>query len=442
MSQLKDNNGQDYMPNTTADNVSYGNTNVAAKIAELEQGGGGSADNAGINLFDPADIVIGKGISNGGDIIAASTLSCVFIPLEYNSVYRMSGYLFYANGGDLSASNIALAKGTANSFTTLLVSDLKNGCDWLDMDASFPHQGKLWRFAIKDQLTFRTPAMGEMADETVKIGLVINTTFNGVTPTNDTLSVVKSAYAGIVSSKNVAFFGDSITDGKIVPGDDFVGIVWAKCAMGFVYNYGSSGAATPRLASIMLNDDFREDVPDNPKDYTKLDAVVIQIGTNGSVASYIQGHSADINADIPDIGVYDISEYPYEYSASGKTISSATLNNAKEFFTKCFANTFYGNLALCIEYMRYINPNCRIFLTTIPHNIGAGSFDNVRTALLNLAAKMGVQVIDAGAYAGLGVWNIKYWSRDNAIHFNAKGAEMWSSYIANELEKKFYETEL
>lgn len=286
--QLKDKNNQSVMPNTTAENVSYGNSNVAAKIAELEQGGGG--------------------------------------------------------GG--SAKPLA--------------------------------------------------------------------------------------------GKTVAFFGDSITAGT---DGGFVGLVAEKLGLVSAPNFGSSGAATPRLAGIMVGENFRNDVSGadySEKDYQSFDAVVIQIGTNGGV-------SGSIDNDIPDIGIYDIASYPYEYSASGKTISSATLNNAKEFFTKCFANTFYGNVALCIEYVRYINPNCRVFLTTIPHNIGFANFDTVRNAILNLAAKMGVQVLDAGAYAGLGVWNITDWSKDTGsskTHFNEKGNEMWAAYLANELDKKFYETEL
>lgn len=437
MSQLKDNNGQDYMPNTIANNVSYGNTNVAAKIAELEQGG--SVNPVGINLFDPATVVSGRGVvyNTSGTIKDDSLYSCVFIPLEYDTFYRMSGYNFEAGGGHTNAHLVALGKGTKSSFGNLLAADLNTGCEWLTLDKVFTHGTNLWIAKAPTEMVFKTPKASEMVDDTTTIGIVINTTFNNVTPTNSTLSVVALANDGSgIKRKAVGFFGDSITAGT---NGGFVDKVRVKAGLSFAVNYGSSGAASARLASIMLSDSFRETQSDlTPKPYEMFDAVVIQIGTNGGV-------SGNIDNDIPDISIYDIPSYSYEYSASGKTISSATINNAKEFFTKCFANTFYGNIALCIEYVRYINSNCRVFLTTIPHNIGFANFDTVRNAILNLAAKMGVQVLDAGAYAGLGVWNITDWSKDTGsskTHFNEKGNEMWAAYLANELDKKFYETEL
>lgn len=453
MTQLKDKDNQNVMPKTTAENVQYdAQYSVAQKIQQLENGGSGSGGNSGVaytNLFTTDNIVNGKGVvyNNNGAIQSSGQYKCVFIPLDYDTYYCISGYRFVAGGGTSGANNLALAYGTTTSFQNLLVSQFANGAAWLSQDVVFTHGTNIYKQGAGTTVVFKTPAASDLVDASVQLGIVINTTFNGVTPTSDTLSVVKAMYpveyAGSIIGKNVAFFGDSITQGT---DGGFVGKIQSKARLNLATNYGSSGAATPRLASIMLGNPFRESSGLSYKDYMMYQAVVIQIGTNGGV-------SGNINNDIPDIGIYDISSYPYEYSASGKTIADATVNEPIEFFTKCFANTFYGNIALCIEYVRYINPNCRIFLTTIPPDVSVSgttktivNSDSVRTAIMSLAAKMGVQVIDARANAGLSLTNVKYWnlSSDGGIkqHLNAKGNEMWASYIAHELERLWYNTNI
>lgn len=450
MTQLKDKDNQSVMPKTTADSVQYdSNTTVAQKIAQLEQGGGQSSGVAHDNLFSADNIVSGRGIvyNTSGSIQNSTLYKCVFIPLDYDTYYCMSGYNFVAGGGTSGGNNLALAYGSIASFQNLLASQFADGAAWLAQDAVFTHGTNIYKQMVGTTIVFKTPAMSDLAEPSVQLGIVINTTFSGATPTNDTLSVVKAMYpveyAGSIKGKNVAFFGDSITQGT---DGGFVGLIKNKLGLNIATNYGSSGAATPRLASIMLGNPFRESADVSHKDYMKYQAVVIQIGTNGGV-------SGNINNDIPDIGIYDISSYPYEYSASGKTIASATVNEPIEFFTKCFANTYYGNVVLCIEYVRYINPNCRIFLTTIPPDVRVSgttktivNSDNVRTAIMSLAAKMGVQVIDARANAGLSLTNVKFWnlSSDGVTkqHLNAKGNEMWASYIAHELERLWYNTNI
>jgi len=432
------------MPNTIADNVEYSTgLSVKQKIQAIEQGGGGSVTIDGVpytNLFDANDIVAGKGVvyDTGGAIRENGLYSCVFIPLEFGKYYSLTCD-WKSKSLTAGGFNFALAKGSVSNFSNLLVSDFVDGADWLTKESTFSKQTNVHvstGYNSPSSFTFKAPSASDFTDNNLSLGIVINTSFNNVSVADILLftqSLYPVEYQGI-KGKNVAFFGDSITQGT---DGGFVGLVKSKSWLNIAANYGSSGAATPRLASIMLGNPFRESTNVSYKDYMKYQAVVIQIGTNGGV-------SGNIDNDIPDIGIYDISDYPYEYSASGKTIASATVNEPIEFFTKCFANTYYGNVALCIEYVRYINPNCRIFLTTIPHNIGFANFDTVRNAILNLTAKMGVQVLDAGAYAGLGVWNITDWCRDTGsskTHFNEKGNEMWAAYLANELDKKFYETD-
>ena len=456
MTQLKDKNNQDVMPKTTADNVAYDSSySVAQKIAQIEQDGGGSSSgsDAGVaypNLFNTDDIQSSIGIvyQHSGAIESNGQYKCVFIPLEYDTYYCISGYTFTEAGGAGGANNIALAYGSVTSFQNLVASQFVSGSEWMLKDTVFAHTANIFHQSIPSVVVFKTPATSDLVDSTIQLGLVINTTFAGKTPVNDTLKVTQSMFPidyGSIKGKNVAFFGDSITEGT---NGGFVGLIKNKLGLNIAHNYGSSGAASGRLASIMLGNSFRESQTNTSyKDYMKYQAVVIQIGTNG-------GASGNIDNDIPDIGIYDIGSYPYEYSSSGKTIGSATVNEPIEFFTKCFANTYYGNVALCIEYVRYINPNCRIFLTTIPPDVVVNgttrtiaNSNNVRNAILALAVKMGVQVIDARENAGLSLTNVMYWTKDGSDngtkqHFNEKGNEMWASYIAHELERQFYETDL
>lgn len=437
MAQLKDKDGINFNPNTTAELVAYDtNTNVKEKIEQLEQGGSGGV--AKPNLFDVADIKSGRGVIyySSGTIADSASYSCVFIPLEFDTYYCVSGYDWVAQGGTNGANNIALAKGSKTAFSNLLASDFVNNAEWLANDATFVHDTNIYKQSAPTAFVFKTPKASDLTDGTLTIGFVINITFNAQDPVRNTLKVCEGLYpieyGGTIKGKNVAFFGDSITAGT---DGGFVDKVWEKASFNLALNFGSSGAQSKRLASIMLGNPFREVGTYLPQDYNEYQAVVIQIGTNGGV-------TGDITNDIPDIGIYDIASYPYNYSAPSKTITSATLTEPLDFFTQCFGNTFYGNVALCIEWVRYCNPNCRIFLTTIPPS-ERGNHEAVRSALINLADKMSVQVIDAQAHAGLGLWNISQWTYDTSgqrTHLNAIGNEMWACYIANELNRQWYES--
>lgn len=439
MAQLKYKDGANLYPNTTAEFVAYDNTtNVKDKIEQLEQVGSGGV--AKPNLFDVADIKSGIGViyNSSGTIADSASYSCVFIPLDFDTYYCFAGYDWVSKGGTVGANNIALAKGDKTTFSNLTTSDFVTGAEWLATDTAFVHDTNIYKQSAPTAFVFKTPKASEIAESTLTIGFVINIKFNAKDPVSNTLKVCDGLYpieySGSIKGKNVAFFGDSITAGT---DGGFVDKVCKKASLSLALNFGSSGAQSTRLASIMLGNPFREAGTYLPKDYNEYQAVVIQIGTNGGV-------TGDITNDIPDIGIYDISSYPYSYSASGKTITSATLTEPLDFFTQCFANTFYGNIALCIEWVRYNNPNCRIFLTTIPPS-ERGNHEAVRSALINLADKMSVQVIDAQAHAGLGLWNISQWTYDTSgkrTHLNSIGNEMWACYIANELNRQWYESDI
>lgn len=267
--------------------------------------------------------------------------------------------------------------------------------------------------------------------------------------------------ASPLAGKKICFFGDSITDPFAATGGypelviSKVAAITADASDKFANSsaiYGVSGGHSSTVRGMVLGKTiftegwqqtrFAQHIAagyEDPKDYTKYEAVVIMIGTNATVAAM----SGNVDADIPDICVNDISSYPYSYSATGKTNPSATLNSAADFFDLCFPGTYYGDLAASIEYIRWKNPNCRIFLVTIPPNsqysdtADVRHYKHVREEILALADKLSVQVIDAQVRASLGLHNIGYWSADG-IHPNAIGKELWASYIANELNKQWY----
>lgn len=290
-----------------------------------------------------------------------------------------------------------------------------------------------------------------------------------------------------LAGKKICFFGDSITDpfastggypdlviskvGAIPPKMGYtervsasVNDIPADLFDGTSAIYGISGAHASDVRNMVLGTTVFDSPQNYPKhvkvgfegvkDFTQYDAVVIMIGTNSNQNAWenTSTHELyDMDACIPDICVNDIASYPYSYSASGKYISSATLANADEFFTKLFDRyKYYGAVAAAIEYIRWKNPNCRIFLVTIPPNDSYSDsnevryFTKIRERIISLAEKLSVQVIDAQVHAGCGLWNIGYWigndpfGSGHKIHPNAIGKELWASYIANELNKQWY----
>lgn len=251
-----------------------------------------------------------------------------------------------------------------------------------------------------------------------------------------------------IYGKTAYFFGDSLTEGTTGVGS-FVPAVKTKAGLANAVNKGSSGGTSARLVNIVMGEIVRTGVSGSTPptiDYTGIDAVLIQIGTN----TLPQGMGS-VSADIPDMCVNDLpndisAQNPYLYSESGKTISSASLESQEDFFRKCFPNTNVGNIALCVEYIRWKNPACKIYLVTIPPHKGSSNQDPVamRTALVGIGERMSVPVIDTYANSGCALYNITQWAKhetvgnvDFYVHFNATGNDMWSTCIADYLMRNF-----
>lgn len=351
-------------------------------------------------------------------------------------------------------ANVEKTREYRDSSGTVILT-VENGADAKNVDIdpiegveALTTQGALEE--LNDRLSDVEQGGGTPSSDAANVGY--SNTNSGLSSTNvqgaiDELAASSNPSVNRIYGKTVFFFGDSLTSG-VSPTGSYVPSVKTKAGLAVAQNYGSSGATSSRLVNIVTGEKIRTlESSSTTKDYSVADAVCIQIGSNVK--------SMGSEADIPNITVDDIrstsglaSVYPYSYSASGKTVSSATLDEPMDFFRKCFGDTNYGNIALCVEYIRWKNPKCRIYLMTIPPNKGTNNQSPTAMfrAVHTLANLLGVEIIETYPYAGCVLDNIDDWTLDQTIsgtsthyrvHFNSTGNDMWSTYIANELKARF-----
>lgn len=419
------------------------------------------------NIFSKNNISLRYGViyNAGGRLSANPLYQCTYIPLKFDTYYTVSGYKWIPLGGTSGANNVCLACKKDEVVVNLKVLDFKAESTWLNTDTFFKKTDNIYKDSISQEVfTFKTPQATDLNVD--NIGIVINTLFGnkpiefvdglqvevGTSPTDyvegggiilekvfgyplPKMSSGGSRTSGdavlnYLKNQVMFFFGDSITQGT---DGGYVDLVKDKIGLGNAVNYGSSGATTGRLVDIMTGLGIREPGSVRNVDYMTCKAITIQIGTNGGV-------SGNFEKDIPNISIYDIQSYPYTYNNSDGTITNATLDNAEDYFKKLFPNTFYGNLALCLEWVRWKNPNCRVYLITIPPS-NRNNHIAVRDALIKLGNLYSIHVIDAQANSGCSIRNITEWSLDKT-HLNIIGNELWASYIARELVTNYYNTEI
>lgn len=300
-------------------------------------------------------------------------------------------------------------------------------------------------------LTANAPLEKDIPDDVHYILLVVLN--NGVEAYPTSFELTKDVAKGLkeevrqlnssltpLKGKTLFAFGDSITYGYItIDGvrQDVRYTEVIKERLGCnIQNYGSSGAATGRLCDIMTGGEVsrKSDVdPSEPSlctDYSDADIVTIMIGTNSGI--YVGG-VASKKEDIPAI-----------YGATVKTIADGgsivygeqTISTLEEYWN-LFPNSFHGNLALCIEWVQWKNPNAKIYLITPPaNNIGEWRgfiYSEVRPALYEIAHHYGVEVIDAQVNCGISMHNLLDYTFDG-VHFNQDGCKKWGNYIADQLK--------
>jgi lysophospholipase L1-like esterase len=226
---------------------------------------------------------------------------------------------------------------------------------------------------------------------------------------------LRTASATRFVGQKVYHFGDSITEGT--QGG------YVKYIQGIVQcmptNYGSSGARTGRLVAIATDQPNRQEVGGaaiNP-DYTGVVAVTIMIGTNDIASPGTIGTLADIPTQ-------SLQSLPFT-SAGG-----ASITTANEYWA-LFPNTFYGNLGLVIEYIKYRNSKTLIYLISPPHQNGA-DMAVISTALAAIAKHYSVRFIHAQDEAGLEKKQLTKYSYDGT-HLNTLGNELWGKYVGHRL---------
>jgi lysophospholipase L1-like esterase len=186
-----------------------------------------------------------------------------------------------------------------------------------------------------------------------------------------------------------------------------------------ITNYGDNGATTGRLVGWMTHIKNRDAYsPSTTPDYTNVDFVTIQIGTNGGVTGTID--------DIPYEPAKSVDKLPV-------TIKGTTATTEEQYWA-LFPNSLYGNVALCIEYVKFKNPKTKIYLITPPH-VDRDYWEQnakVRTALLAIAKLYSVPVIDAQENAGIDKKHLPLFSTD-WVHLTTEGNEIWGKYVARQL---------
>lgn len=204
--------------------------------------------------------------------------------------------------------------------------------------------------------------------------------------------------------------GDSITQGTMGGYVKYLGQI-IGC---IIQNVGSSGAKTNRLTAILTDIKERNDTSQTfiTPDYTKAAAITIMIGTNTDT---VIGSIADIPAN------------------------DSILNHVgtELDYLRTFPNTYYGNLGMIIEFIKWKNPKIEIFLISPPFG-GFNDAELVSQRMREIGSYYSVPFIDGTHDFGLtkklrGGSGISGGYTYDGTHFNEYGNEIWGKSLANRL---------
>ncbi|MCH7307834.1 SGNH/GDSL hydrolase family protein [Acinetobacter sp. NIPH 1852] len=223
-------------------------------------------------------------------------------------------------------------------------------------------------------------------------------------------AIDQSAVTSRFANKKFLCFGDSITQGTEGGYVKYVeGVL--RCE---ITNKGSSGARVYRVVDIATRlSAFRD--PNTKVAYPEIDymqfaGVSIMIGTNDSTSG-ITGSLADIPTD----SVFD---------HVGSEVTG---------YFDLFPNTYYGNLALVIEWIRWKNPLCEIYLISGPRKgSNFAEMDSVVNAVKEIAKHYSLPFINATHESGI---THKFWSNYSydLTHMNATGNKVLGNFIGRRI---------
>lgn len=264
---------------------------------------------------------------------------------------------------------------------------------------------------IKGTVTVELNAVKTLTDKNIYfIGTNLNSDGNYIFTKNlsKSNSVTSSSSVSYISNeafgKTMYFFGDSLTR---VSG--FTPLIRDYLGLKSITEISESGHATRWLRTQILSKADDDAL-------WKADIVGIMIGYNElkeTLSEY-----GDVDKDFPDVTINDFNDtYPYNYSSTNTTITSATLSSRADYWDKLFPKTFVGNLYACIAKLQYMNHSVKIYLVA-PHNSKSSSLTSfhfsptgirmLRTALFNLGEKMGIDVIDVNGTSGINYLSAPY----------------------------------
>lgn len=237
--------------------------------------------------------------------------------------------------------------------------------------------------------------------------------------------VSRMGAASRYKGKQVKYFGDSITSGLAGIFASYTSRV-SEILQCVGTNYGSSGARSSRLVGIMTNLDPRDGTAKvhNP-DYTDTAAVTIMIGTNDA------GSTGNITGSLENIPTQRIQDLPF-------TTAGGTVVTTPDEYWALFPNTYYGNVSLCIEYVKWKNPLTVIYLisaTQRPPGVGITTppMEAVVIAMTAISRFYAVQYIDATHECGLDLKGIDTWSPDKLHPNDAIGVPRLGNYVGYKL---------
>ena len=218
-------------------------------------------------------------------------------------------------------------------------------------------------------------------------------------------------------NKKIITFGDSITQGmeygSYVP-------YMNPILKTNIDNRGISGYDSKSLVNVITDTSRYSEKSNDIEsiDYTKVDAVTIQIGINSFSAGTLDSLPYRNNL------TQTIDKLPFEYN--GKTIDT------EQKYWAEFPDNYFGHLAICIEWIQWKNPETKIYLITEPPIGDTTTTDymwTIRDYLFELGEEYNIPVINALDNAGLSKRNYYRFSYDTC-HFNDLGNKLWGEYIA------------
>lgn len=256
------------------------------------------------------------------------------------------------------------------------------------------------------------------------------------------LSDYITGFLPTLKNKIIYCSGDSLTAGGNGATNSYVNYLREYFKDCTVYNYGSNGAYPKRIVNQLtdMGRDNTSTFPIRNPDYTNATAVIINIGTNGGVTGTAESSIPQIN-NATDLQGNPLSNLNVNnVIANGIIYNGNTINTANDYWN-LFSDNWYGNVALCIEYIQWKNPYTQIFLlppcVSSIQSSSSNSAESIYNAMKIIGEIYGVHVIDINNSIGINRRNESLY-RVDYVHGTNQRNEMVGKFVANYISNKIY----